>query len=207
MELPENVKRIGKIEHNRRIYIEDYVLSYLELLKEETEEENVQIILYGKSYKEVACHIFIIYGAGKEAWNEESGERKFFGKYEAVGCLDLEVWKSTAGMCEGILLGNREGGHPVQGYYIFYEDNSAMKQQLCASYFVKASKQEVLPELRALSRESEEVKASESFLFTLIRAAVICIFIIFCAIAVTTVNSFEKLKTFADTAVQIETLK
>ena len=43
----------------------------------------------------------------------------------------------------------------------------------------------------------------ESPIYSLIRAVVIVIFIIFCAIAVTTVNNFEKMKEFTNTAVQM----
>ena len=59
-------------------------------------------------------------------------------------------------------------------------------------------------ELVALSNETYmERTLEESPIYSFIRAVVIVIFIIFCAIAVTTVNSFEKMQDFSNTAVQM----
>lgn len=47
-QLPKNIRQIGEREKNKRIYIEDYVVTYLKQLRETTKEEQRVLILYGK---------------------------------------------------------------------------------------------------------------------------------------------------------------
>lgn len=216
MELPEIAKRIGKIENNRKIYIEDYVLSYLERFKFEEVEENERIILYGKSTRNTPEVDYVIYGAEKRKVEEKAEKESFFSEYEEVGCLNTDMWKNTAGMCEGILIGDGNGGQPLEGYYIFYEEEPIMGKYLSLFYEEEIRKSSYLrrneikeeaegeanvqPELVALS---DSYMLPESPVYDVIRAAVICIFIIICAIAIATVNSYDKLEDFREAAIQM----
>lgn len=216
MELPEIAKRIGKIENRRKIYIEDYVLSYLECFKFEGTEENERIVLYGKSVQNASEEIYIIYGAEKRKADETGVKEDIFSGYEEVGCLNTEMWKNAQGMCEGILVGDGNGGQPLEGYYIFYEKDPVMGKYLGFYYEEEIRKPKYLKksELKSEEEESGRKQAElialseneifpESPVYNIIRAAVICIFIIICAIAITTVNSFTKMQEFSSAAAQM----
>ncbi len=216
MEVPEVVKRIGKIDGKRKIYIEDYVLSYLERFKFEETEGNERIILYGKRERNFNEEICVIYGAEKKNPREHVQKDSLFSAYEEVGCLNTDMWKCTQGMCEGILIGDGNGGQPVEGYYIFYEKEPIMGKYLGLTYEEEIKR---VPYARQSEKKEEEAKAAsaqaelvalsqtevlpESPVYDIIRAVVICIFIIICAMAITTVNNFEKMEDFKEAAVEM----
>ncbi len=216
MEVPEVVKRIGKIDGKRKIYIEDYVLSYLERFKFEETEGNERIILYGKRERNFSEEICVIYGAEKKNPREIVQKESIFSVYEEVGCLNTDMWKCTQGMCEGILIGDGNGGQPIEGYYIFYEKEPIMGKYLGLTYEEEIKR---VPYARQSEKKEEEAKAAsaqaelvalsqtevlpESPVYDIIRAVVICIFIIICAMAITTVNNFEKMEDFKEAAVEM----
>lgn len=225
MEVPNIAKRIGTIEIKKKVYIEDYVLSFLELFKSEEIKEGERIILYGKSYISPSEESYVIFGAAKKLTHEtkentEERNENIFNDYDEIGCLNIDIWKDTSSMYDGILIGDGMGGQPILGCYIFYEEQPLMGKYLGIYYKeeirkrtqtqnskrqmeeVKNPKKQA--ELIALSEDSFVEKAlEESPIYSFIRAVVIIIFIIFCAIAVTTVNSFEKLQDFTNTAVHM----
>lgn len=47
-QLPKNIRQIGEREKNRRIYIEDYVITYISQLRDTAKEEQRVLILYGR---------------------------------------------------------------------------------------------------------------------------------------------------------------
>lgn len=47
-QLPKNIRQIGEREKNRRIYIEDYVITYINQLRDTAKEEQRVLILYGR---------------------------------------------------------------------------------------------------------------------------------------------------------------
>lgn len=216
MKVPEIVKRIGKIDGKRKIYIEDYVLSYLERFKIEETEGNERIVLYGKRERNSCEETYIIYGAEKRNMRGNSEKESFFSEYEEIGCLNTDMWKHTDGMCEGILVGDGNGGQPIEGYYIFYEKEPIMGKYLGLAYeneikrvpYARQSEKKE-EEARNASSQAELVALSqtevlpESPVYDIIRAVVICIFIIICAMAITTVNNFEKMEEFKEAAVEM----
>lgn len=219
MELPDIAKRIGIIEKKRKVYIEDYVVSFLERFKTEEIKEEERIILYGKTQASLSEESYVIYGAAK-IQNSKMEHKNIFQEFNEIGCLNLDIWQETGSMCEGILIGDGMGGQPITGYYIFYEEQPLMGEYLSVYYEEqikpqihyhkndKHGEEIIVPkkqaELVALSNETYmERTLEESPIYSFIRAVVIVIFIIFCAIAVTTVNSFEKMQDFSNTAVQM----
>lgn len=217
MDLPEIVKRMGKIEGERKIYMEDYVLAYLQNYKTNTTEADVRVTLYGKKENNASGEIYLIYGAA------ESG-KDFFREYDEIGCLNIELWKKSPSMCEGILLGDEIGGEQISGYYIFYDEAQAMKEYMGYCYeediHRKQHKRKALAEAESGKKQpvskgqaelvalSSDTQGEEAPLYSYIRAAVIIIFIVFCAIAVTTVNSYGKMENFTQAAEQMhETLE
>ncbi len=216
MELPSIAKRIGMIENKRKVYIEDYVVSFLERFKTEEIKEEERIVLYGKTHVSLSEESYVIFGAAKIQDNQTENIN-IFQELDEIGCLNLDIWQDTGSMCEGILIGDSMGGQPITGYYIFYEEQPLMGTYLSIYYEEEVKpkihhhKNEKHGEIKAAPKKQAELVAlsddimggpfDESPIYSFIRAVVIIIFIIFCAIAVTTVNSFEKIQDFTNTAV------
>ena len=63
MELPKNITQIGEADRTCKIYVEDYVVSYMKQLSRQTQDKGPAIALYGKYTKEQTLSYFFIYGA------------------------------------------------------------------------------------------------------------------------------------------------
>lgn len=213
---PKAVRVVGTIEKMRIVYIEDYVLQYLTVCEDEI-EENTETILYGKKEMSGETAIYMIYGIcrqmGQDCMERTEAGQKFDRKYKRLGYLHRETG--------AIILDDWGAEEILKGYYVFYDAEEQMKDCL-GEYYEKhlLKKKQDFPskssckansdtnetirsessaaELIALSNTDEKRRKSP---FLWIRMVVICIFVVFCAIAVMTVNSFDKLNDFIQTAV------
>lgn len=136
MELPKHTTQVGTIAANKKLYLEDYCISYMKQLTEEFQEERKQIALYGTVQKEKNVEYAFVYGAallGKgrgrtdSLTNSQKDEAEimraeFFPDYQLVG-----VVISTDAVNENVFwLGYGNKAIPMDGYYIFYDANEAM---------------------------------------------------------------------------------
>lgn len=136
MELPKHTTQVGTIAANKKLYLEDYCISYMKQLTEEFPEERKQIALFGIVEKEKSVEYAMVYGAallGKgrgrtdSLTNSQKGEaesirEEYFPDYQLVG-----VVISTDAVNENVFwLGNGNKSIPMDGYYIFYDKNEAM---------------------------------------------------------------------------------
>ena len=65
MELPGNVTFIGNVERNCKIYVEDYVLSFMKQMNREAQDRSATIALFGKNKEEADASYHFVYGACK----------------------------------------------------------------------------------------------------------------------------------------------
>lgn len=136
MELPKHTTQVGTIAANKKMYLEDYCISYMKQLTEEFPEDRKQIALYGTVEKEKSVEYAFVYGAallGKgrgrtdsltssQKDEAESIRREFFSDYQLVGIVI-----STDAVNENVFwLGYSNKSIPMDGYYIFYDTNEAM---------------------------------------------------------------------------------
>ncbi len=136
MELPKHATQVGTIAANKKLYLEDYCISYMKQLTEEFPEERKQIALFGTAEREKNTEYVFAYGAallGKGRGRtdsltnsqKEEAEKiraEFFEDYQLVG-----VVISTDAVDENVFwLGNGNKAIPMDGYYIFYDSNEAM---------------------------------------------------------------------------------
>ena len=63
MEIPKNIRQIGENNTNNRIYIEDYVITYLQQIAEDMEYGSRAILLLGHAEDKEETHCFYISGA------------------------------------------------------------------------------------------------------------------------------------------------
>ena len=136
MELPKHTTQVGTIAANKKLYLEDYCISYMKQLTEEFPEERKQIALFGivekdKNVEYVQVYAAALLGKGRGRTDSltnsqkaaaESIREEYFSDYQLVG-----VVISTDAVNENVYwLGNGNKSIPMDGYYIFYDKNDAM---------------------------------------------------------------------------------
>lgn len=151
MELPKNVTQIGETDKFCKVYMEDYVVSYIKQMNRMAEDKQMGLALYGKCSKEEGVSYNFIYGAAKlvylqrevkhlsQAQNQEIERlhRKYFSGYEFIGYIIL-----NGEMLEGAWLAEGAGYRFVKGYACFYEKNDCM-----LAYMLDSRAEEVKPEV------------------------------------------------------------
>ena len=65
MELPKNVTQIGETDKFCKIYMEDYVVSYMKQMNRLAEDKTLGLALYGKYSAEENISYYFVYGAAK----------------------------------------------------------------------------------------------------------------------------------------------
>lgn len=150
MELPKNITQIGETDKNSKIYMEDYVVSYIKQQSKNASDKQMGVALFGKKNKEENMAYYFIYGAckvnyitkevrhlsGAQLQEVERIRKAHFGEYLFIGycVLDGEA-------VEGIHLYENEICRYIKGYACFYEKNDSM-----LSFMVENREKEYTPE-------------------------------------------------------------
>lgn len=136
MELPKHTTQVGTIPANKKLYLEDYCISYKKQLDDIYPGERKQIALFGTLKREKNVEYAFAYGAallgkGKgrtdslTATQKEEAENfrhQYFPEYQLVGLII-----ATDGVDETFYwLGSGSKSIPIDGYYIFYDQNEVM---------------------------------------------------------------------------------
>lgn len=135
MELPKNITQIGETDKSCKIYMEDYVVSYMKQMNRFAEDKSIALALYGRRSSEQNISYNFIYGAAKlsflqrevkhlsQAHNQEIEKlhKKYFPECEFIGYIIL-----NGEMIEGMYLQEASGCRYVKGYACFYEKNDCM---------------------------------------------------------------------------------
>ena len=146
MELPKNVTQVGEVNNRYRLYVEDYVISYLKQQNRDNDGREIVVALFGVQKIENDIVFTFIYGACKtdvyigidrriNAADRAAMERlgtRFFPGWNLVGFknIDGEPIEDF-----NILENNRT--YLIKGFIQFYEKNEDM---LC--YMLENSKHE-----------------------------------------------------------------
>lgn len=127
VKMPDIVRRIGYIDEQNRVYIEDYVYSYLNGLRAKADFFPLRAALFGHVIRKENASCYMIYGAScvveelEYGRNEEQIRKEFFEDYELIGYVNIVKNKQAV----------PEKG---KGYFIFYESNEAMQNYLSFCY-------------------------------------------------------------------------
>lgn len=165
MDLPKNITQIGEADASCKIYVEDYVVSFLKQLNPLAKDKTMAAALYGKRTKEEASEYLFIYGAGKldflqketrhlsQAQRQEIERirRQYFGDYEFLGYRILD-----GEMVDGFHVCDQDGCRYVTGYAQFYEKNEAMLSYMLESRQVDAAPESVNTEKYDAVRSRQE---------------------------------------------------
>lgn len=186
MQLPAMVRLVGKISGEDRVYVEDYVYTYLHELKSDDEKLPIRVALYGHIFQNESRKFFMVYGAASvidelaNGRDEEQVRKEFFEEYELIGYVNI--------------YGNKqEWPGKKNGYYIFYETNEPMQNYLLSCFERK-------------KRNPVPAEKSSFSLGEAIRKLFYGACIIILTIAVTTINDYDKMYEFMETADRAVTL-
>ena len=135
MELPKNVTQIGEPDRYCKIYVEDYVISYLKQQNSHAGDKQMAVGLYGTRQEEAGVTYIFFYGACRlnflqresrhlsQAVQQEAEElrRKYFSQYTFLGYRML-----NGEMVEGFHVCEQGACRYIEGYAQFYEKNDSM---------------------------------------------------------------------------------
>lgn len=173
MELPKNVTQIGESDKNCKIYVEDYVVSYIKQMNQLARNKDLAVALYGVRKQENDITYIFIYGACKldfiqreikhlsqaQCQEIERMRRKHFQEQEFQGYRLL-----NGEMVDGFHICEQNICRYIEGFAQFYEKNECM-----LSFMLNSRTEEVAPETvnqekyEAVKRRREE-RREEAFL-------------------------------------------
>lgn len=150
MELPKNITQIGEINHSCKIYVEDYVISYIKQLNGQATDREQGVAMYGVRREEDGITYLFFYGASKLNYLQretrhlsqavlqeaEKARKKYFAEYEFLGYRLL-----NGEMVEGFHVYEQGVCRYVEGYAQFYEKNDNMLR-----FMLDERKEEAKPE-------------------------------------------------------------
>ncbi len=176
MELPKNITQIGESDKGCKIYIEDYVISYIKQLNRLAYNKDMAVALYGRRREEGDITYIFIYGACKldflqretrhlsQAQHQEieKKRRKHFAEYDFQGYRLL-----NGEMVEGYHICEQDICRYVSGYAQFYEKNDVMLAYMLEAREIIAGPEVVNQEKyeqvkRRQEERREEVKTVDS---------------------------------------------
>lgn len=135
MELPKNITQIGEVGRDCKIYVEDYVVSYMKQLNRAAQDKDMAVALYGKREEENGVVYYFVYGAGKldflqrevrhlsQAQRQEIDRlrKRYFPELTFTGYRLLD-----GDMIEGFHICEQDICRYISGYAQFYEKNDVM---------------------------------------------------------------------------------
>lgn len=171
--LPKNIRQIGEPDHRLRLYVEDFVSTYLQKTATYKPELNRVCMLYGVEKEKNGHPVLFVQSAAKIEllgeqkehimqevdWKSAEGiRRKYFPGQKVLGLavmcsnqgqlsleMAMEAHRRTFTKQYQLLLWqdgsekeevffNAENGEliPLQGYYIYYEENKSMQEYMIA---------------------------------------------------------------------------
>ncbi|MBQ2803815.1 MAG: hypothetical protein IJF07_07950, partial [Lachnospiraceae bacterium] len=161
MELPKNITQIGESDRNCKIYVEDYVVSYIKQLNHVACNKELAVALYGIRKQEENITYIFIYGAGKLDFLHKEARHLSQAQYQEIDKLrkkyfanyDFQGYRILNGeMVEGFHICEQDICRYVAGYAQFYEKNDCM-----LAYMLDTRLDEPKPEV--VNREKyEEVR-------------------------------------------------
>ena len=150
MELPKNITQIGEADKHCRVYVEDYVVSYIKQMNGMAQNKDIAIALYGRRTTENGVAYLFAYGSAKlnflqkpvrhlsQAQEQEIEKlrKKYFPEMAFLGYQIL-----NGEMVEGFRICEQEICRYVAGYAQFYEKNDSM-----LAYMLENREEEAEPE-------------------------------------------------------------
>ncbi|NBJ91929.1 hypothetical protein [Parablautia muri] len=193
MQLPTMVKQIGKIKGDERVYLEDYVCTYLNELKMGKEVFPLRVALFGHVCRKENRKFYLIFGAAsvidelEYGRNEEQVRKEYFKEYELIGYVNI--------------YGNKQKlPSSKEGYYIFYDKNEAMQNYLIFCYEKNGKHEETKADKEKTTEKLIHMHRKHSFfsIRDMIKRLIYGSCIIILAIAVSAISDYNKMYGFVE---------
>jgi len=159
MELPKNITQIGQADNNVKIYVEDYVVSYMKQLNHMAQNKELAVALYGVRKEEEGVSYLFFYGAAKLDFLQRETRHLSQAQHQEIERLRRHYFEELEFLGYRILDGEMvEGFHVceqgicryITGYAQFYEKNDSM-----LAYMLDVRKEEIQPEV--VEREKYDI--------------------------------------------------
>ena len=185
MHLPSVVKQMGKVTGENRVYIEDYVYTYLNELKKEKNSLPVRVALYGHAFSRENIHYYLIYGASaiveemEKGRDQEEIRKTFFEDYSLIGYVNIYEKQELPGTEEGC--------------YVFYEANEAMQNYLISCY----KRKDRYKDNDKTKFQSPNIKGKTDwkpihiYIRELLEKAFLCLTVLLTAVAVSAIDNYS----------------
>ncbi len=166
MDLPKNITQIGEADKHCRVYVEDYVVSYIKQMNGMAQNKDIAIAVYGRRTAENGVTYLFAYGSAKlnflqkpvrhmsQAQEQEIEKirKKYFPEMTFLGYQIL-----NGEMVEGFQICEQEICRYVAGYAQFYEKNDSMLAYMLENRGEEAEPEKVDQEkYEAVKKRQEE---------------------------------------------------
>lgn len=209
MRQPSIIIHKGRRDEKYRIYIEDYVLSYL---KEETNTLELSgVYFYG--FRENNNNRYIIYGAGREK------QLAVFDKYSLLNEIGCRL--TQAGPV--FLVKEGDGLYEIKGYEVFYQDNREMQSYLIdlkrkinreppvieendrthSRHVSNADMQKTVPHKVSPKKESSNEISPNKMPHNMVSVQLGIILVALVAIVINSTNSYDKMEQLNQSASEV----
>lgn len=206
MDLPKNTTQIGEINANYKIFIEDYVISYLKQICKKGPECKKRIALYGKRVCEDEVEYEFCYGAGeiqkysgtgiylaeKDYEEIERVRREYFEEFDILGFVLMEDE-----VPDSVYLLREKREKWISGYHIFYEKNDSMLGFMLHRQALRKKEEAVLEPKRKNEENKRKIiieERKDEKIQNIFRVAVYLVSLVLCVIIIITMNGAEKMK-------------
>lgn len=211
VQLPENVVQIGEPDEFYKVFIEDYVYTYIRQFEREPYGKRIRLYLFGKALSGEQTGYFYIYGAADSEKGILSTQHEFFPDYDIVGIMSLYHGEKEISLQNGTVF-------PLAGYFVFYEQNEAMQSFLVHNYHQKEEAEthleksysrkepekgnrEIYQSRTSYRKQTQVIKEKDTkgeglYIFASSVAIIICI------IAITTINRYDEMQGFNNDVLQ-----
>lgn len=210
--LPQNICLVGKAEEDRKIFVEEYVISYLQKIASNEKEPQI-VVFFGDGYEREGIKYYFLNGV---AAHKASGEilkktdefyfqtvgRQYFPQSKGIGWYYMD--KGYSEMVKILQNMQEQDFASIKGYYMYFEKNCAMEE-----YFANLSTKEKSDTSIIKKRPIQKLKGKKGpvpmLAVQVLNMVSLCILIICCIIAVTTLNQYDKMKQLEETVTYLET--
>lgn len=219
--LPKNICQVGQIKRDKKIFIEEYVISYLQEIMKNTDELQM-VVFYGDGYECDGARYYFLKGA---ASHRASGNKlkkmdefyfqtigkQYFSDLKGIGwyCLrggEKEIIEILQGICE-------QDFHDIYGYYIYFEKNEGMEEYMLhrqqsnksgANAIRRRPEKTQIPVPKKPAASGDK-RPAPMMAVQVLNMISLFILIVCCIIAVTTLNQYDKMKQLEETVTYLET--
>ena len=221
--IPKSVCLVGQTEEKRKIFIEEYVIAFLQNMMKKNNGPYI-IVFFGDGFEKKGVKHYFIKGAASHRGAGDSLKKMDEFYFQTIGRQYFMGLKGIGWYCmeEGekdvleILQKMREQDFgSCKGYYLFFEKNEGMEEYMLHRRDMDENDIHVIPgvekkrglkkqDVFPVRKKSDPGRPAPMMAVQVLNMVSLCILIICCIIAVTTLNQYDKMKQLEETVTCLE---